>query len=439
MTAARRATRLRNTVAAFVVAIVVGALIGASSGDDGAYRVRAVFDNASFLIPGEDVKIAGVKVGRIDDLDLTRDNKAAVVLRIDDPAFRPFRSDATCHVGLQSLIGEQFVECIPTQPRGEGVKPAPPLSRIRSGPGEGQYLLPVGHTVTPVNVDLLTNIMRLPQRERLRLIINELGAGLASNGIELRRAIRRANPALQQTDRVIAVLARQNRVLGSLVDDSSKVLAPLAAKRKEIGGFITAAGETASATAAQGDALEADLQKLPGFLSRLRPVADDFGALADQMTPALESLNSRAASVNATVEGFGPTAKQATPALVALGQASDKGRKAFTDLEPAAKSLGELAQPLLPLSKNLAGLSSSFDTTGGVEELMRFIFNYTGSTNGEDELGHYIRGGLQVNVCSGRVSIVAPGCSSRFPNASSSAASASNQLLDFLLGKDNQP
>src|SRR3954447_9095122 len=112
--------------------MAVGALVAASGGDKGgAYRVRAVFDNASFVIPGEDVKIAGVKVGTIDKLDLTADNKAAVVLRIDDPAFRPFRADATCRIGLQSLIGEQFVDCTPTQARGPGVKPPPPLPELK--------------------------------------------------------------------------------------------------------------------------------------------------------------------------------------------------------------------------------------------------------------------------------------------------------------------
>ena len=30
------------------------------------YKVRAIFDNAGFVIPGEDVKVAGVKVGKID-------------------------------------------------------------------------------------------------------------------------------------------------------------------------------------------------------------------------------------------------------------------------------------------------------------------------------------------------------------------------------------
>src|SRR3954453_9989517 len=116
----------------------VGVLLGsASGGGGGTYRVRAIFDNASFLISGEDVKVAGVKVGTIDKLDLTRENKAAVVLRIDDPAFHPFRSDATCKVGLQSLIGEQFVECAPTQARGPGVKAAPVLPVIQSGAGKG--------------------------------------------------------------------------------------------------------------------------------------------------------------------------------------------------------------------------------------------------------------------------------------------------------------
>ena len=40
-----------------------------------AYRVRAIFDNAGFVITGEDVKIAGAKVGTIDSLDVTPDKQ----------------------------------------------------------------------------------------------------------------------------------------------------------------------------------------------------------------------------------------------------------------------------------------------------------------------------------------------------------------------------
>lgn len=427
----------------FLLAAGIGALVAATSGGggDGAYRVRAVFDNASFLIPGEDVKIAGVKVGTIERLDLTRDNKAAVVLKIEDPAFRPFRSDATCRVGLQSLIGEQFVECAPTQERGPGVKPAPPLPQLKSGAGKGEHLLPVTRTTTPVNQDLIFNVMRVPERERFRLIVNELGAGLAGNGSELRRAIRRANPALQQTDRVIAVLASQNRTLARLVGESDQVLAPLARRRRELGGFIRSAGQTAQATAERGDDLERDLQKLPGFLEKLGPAAEDLGRLADQATPALGSLQSRAESINETVQGLGPTARKATPALVALGDTSERAAGVLPALEPTTRKLTALARPLLPLSMDLAGVSSSFDKTGGIEDVMRFIYYYTGSVNGEDELGHYVRASLQVNVCSGRVSKLAPGCESNFARTSGAdvATAAGNQLLSFLMGKDETP
>jgi ABC-type transporter Mla subunit MlaD len=432
---------MKRGLLAFLLAAAVGALLAASGGShSGVYRVRAVFDNASFLIPGEDVKIAGVKVGTIDRLDLTADNKAAVVLRIDDPAFRPFRSDATCKVGLQSLIGEQFVECTPTQARGPGVKPAPVLAEVRSGQGKGEHLLAVSHTTTPVNQDLIFNVMRMPQRERFRLIINELGAGLAGNGTELRAALRRANPALQQTDRVVSVLARQNQTLARLVDESDQVLGPLAKRRKQLTGFVSKAGRTAEATAARGDALERNLQKLPAFLQKLGPAADDFGALADQATPALQSLRSQASSINQTVERLGPTAGKATPALVALGATAERAASTFPALEPTTRKLSGLAQPLLPLSMDLAGLSSSFDKTGGVEDVMRFIYNYTASLNGEDELGHYIRSSLQVNVCSGRVSKLAPGCESNFARTSGAkVASTDNQLLDYLLGKAATP
>jgi phospholipid/cholesterol/gamma-HCH transport system substrate-binding protein len=431
---------VRRGLLVFLLAVGIGALIAASGGrDDGAYKVRAVFDNASFLIPGEDVKIAGVKVGTIDRLDLTRDNKAAVVLKIVDPAFRPFRSDATCKVGVQSLIGEQFVECTPTQPREPGVKPAPPLRELKSGTGKGEHLLPVSQTTTPVNIDVLLNIMRVPQRERFRLVINELGAGLAGNGTELRRALRRANPALQQTDRVIAVLARQNKTLARLVDESDQALGPLARRRHDLSGFITSSGRTAEATAARGDDLERDLQKLPAFLQKLGPAADDFGALADQATPALQSLLSESDAINQTVQGLGPTAAKATPALVALGDTAESATKVLPALEPPTRKLTELARPLLPLSGDLADLSSSFDETGGIENVMRFIYYYTAALNGEDEVSHYIRASLNVNVCSGRVSKLAPGCESNFSRTSGAkVSSAQDQLLGFLMGKDAQ-
>ncbi|MEK6229421.1 MAG: hypothetical protein AABM31_08880, partial [Actinomycetota bacterium] len=42
------------------------------------YKVRAVFDNVASAVPGEDVKVAGAKVGVIESMDVTAGKKAAV-------------------------------------------------------------------------------------------------------------------------------------------------------------------------------------------------------------------------------------------------------------------------------------------------------------------------------------------------------------------------
>src|SRR3954452_7148136 len=148
--------------------------MGAGGSNNGHYKVRAIFNNASFLIPGEDVKIAGAKVGKVDSLDVTPDLKAAAVLDITDPAFQDFRKDAECEIRLQSVIGEKLVDCRPTQPRPEGTPLPPSLDKVPKGqPGAGEYLLPATNTVTPVTEDLIRNVMRLPYRQRFAIILNE--------------------------------------------------------------------------------------------------------------------------------------------------------------------------------------------------------------------------------------------------------------------------
>ena len=388
----------------FALAAVLGAL-GAGGADGDRYLVRAEFDNASFIVKGENVKVSGVTVGTVHGLDVTPDHRAVLILEIDDPAFRPFRRDAHCSIGLQSLIGEQFVECSPTEARGDSVAPAKPLPRIDAGRGEGQYLLPVKQNSSPVGVDLLNDIMRVPEQQRLPLIINEFGAGLSGNGESLRGAIRRASPALQQVDKLVKILAEQDQTISRLVSESDQALAPLAEHRKDLTGFIKNAGETATATAQEGDALEANFAKFPPFLKELVPAADHLGELADQTAPAIQALAAQAPAVNEATARLGPLAKQSTPALKTLGDVADRGRKTFPEIDALVSRLDELGTPLVPLAKNLAALSSSFDDTGGIESLMKFIYFYTGTVNGEDASGHYTRAGLGPNACIDRATV----------------------------------
>ena len=232
---------------ALLVAIVPWIVIGIvreGSDDDtnDFYFVRAEFDNASTIVAGEDVKIAGVPVGVVSDMNVTDDNKAAVTLRIDNTDFTPWKQDASCTIRSQGLIGEKFVECQP------GSADAEPLERIEEGDGEGERLLSVENTSSPVDLDLLNNIMRRPYRERFSILLSELGTGLAGRGEELNEVIHRANPALRETDEVLKILADQSRDLARLAENSDRCSAARA-RARALRDWIVKANETGEASA----------------------------------------------------------------------------------------------------------------------------------------------------------------------------------------------
>ena len=426
---------MKRIAAIVAVLVVVAALVFVVTRDnDGdTYKVRAIFDNAAFVIPGEDVKVAGVKVGKIDSLAVTPDFKAAVVLRIDDPAYQDFRSDASCIVRPQSLIGEKFVECSPTQKRAVGTQPPPALRRIDRGPGEGQYFLPVSNTEQSVDLDLINNTLRLPYRERLSLILNELGATVAGRGEDVRAVIRRANPALKEIDRVLAILASQNKALQDLARNGDTVLAPLARERRHISGALASSAEVAQATAERRGAFQQDIQKFPEFLRELRPTMTRLGALSDEMTPVLADLHDAAPDINRMIIQLGPFSKAALPAVDSLGEAAKVGTPAITAARPVIRDLRDLGTAAKPVALTARQLLESFQKTQGIERFMDYVFYQVAAINGFDAYGHYLRAGLIVNTCSTYSIRPIAGCSANFIPASASAAAETSQPRDQVL------
>lgn len=423
-------------ILAVVVAAVALVVFATGSGDDsGTYRVRAIFDNAAFVIPGEDVKIGGVKVGSIESLDVTPNKKAAVVLAIQDTGFHDFRRDATCTIRPESLIGEKFVECQPTKPRVPGTPPPPLLPQIDRGPGKGQYLLPSTNTRKAIDLDLINNIARLPLRQRFTIIINELGTGLAGNGQALNTALKKSDPALQALDDVLRVLAEQNKTLATLVDDGSAVLAPLARNRARVTGFINSSAKTAQATAEKSAALEEDLRLLPKFLAELTPTMNRLGDFSTAFTPIVQDLHRAAPALNTFTTGTPAFTSAATTSLTSLGKTAETGGPALEASLPLVKDLGALGSVAKPLSRNLNLLLSSLRATGGIDRLMDFAFYGAGGINGFDQYGHYLRARLVLTTCQTYVQVNQLGCTANFnkdlgattsPPASGLPASASS-------------
>jgi ABC-type transporter Mla subunit MlaD len=438
---------------ALAVALLVLVVVGVGASDSGGgYEVRAIFDNAAAAVPGEDVRVAGAKVGTIESMDVTDAKKAAVTLEIDDERFTPFRSDARCTIRPQSLIGEKFVDCQP------GTSAGRPLERIDSGPGEGEHLLPVENTSSPVDLDLVNDIMRRPYRERFSLLLNELGTGLAGRGADLNEVIHRANPALRETDEVLNVLARQNRTLAKLAADSDRVLAPLAREKRRLAGFIVHGNETAQASAERRADIERSIARLPGFLRELRPAMADLGGFARQATPVVRDLGAAAPGLDSLVRQLGPFSRAGTPALRSLGEATEVGRPALVAARPLTRSLRRFADDLRPVSGDLDELTASLERTGGLKRFLDYVYYQTLAINGFDSLGHYLRTALLVDAaCAGYANEPAAACNANFreveetepeegesephaaaapapPPVPSSVRAGPEPMLDYLLG-----
>src|SRR4051794_18175479 len=410
-----------------------------SGGSGGSYEIRGIFDNGAFLVTGEDVRVAGAKVGSVSSVDVTmpgdwanRDQssdpgKAVVVMDITDPGFQDFRQDASCIIRPASLLGEKYVDCQPTQPHSPETEPPPALKVIPSGqPGAGERFLSLQNNGKEVDIDLVNNIMREPFADRFRLILNDLGASLAARGGDLEAIVKRADPALRETDRVLRQLARQNHELSKLAADSDKVLAPLARERAKVAGFIRNANTAGEATAERSADLEAGFEKFPAALQALRRQMVQLQRFSKQAAPTFADFAEAAPNITRSTEALGPFAKASTPALRSLGDAAQKSQQPIVNSDPTLVKIRNLAEKAPPAAKNLSKLLSTTRKTGGFKKLMDLIYFTTGGVNGFDKYGHFLRAVLQVTSCTTLVSIPTPNgaCATRWGDQSVATTAA---------------
>jgi ABC-type transporter Mla subunit MlaD len=407
----------RLLLAALIPAVAAVALVFAGAADDGeedAYIVRAIFDNGSFLVEDEEVRVAGANIGVVEEVDVSmpgervsyepgkeyQPGKAVVVMRITDPAYQDFRQDASCILRPQSLIGERYVNCRLTRPTADGEPGAPPLERIPEGqPGAGQYLLPLENNGKIVDLDLINNIMRAPYAERLRLILNELGAGFGGRGEDIAELVERANPALREVNELLATLDEQRRSLERLTRDSYEILRPLARERRRVVRFFQGAGRAAAATAARRPQLEEALAKFPGFLAELEQTMGELAGFARSATPVTRDFGAAAPALTAATEALGPFAEGGRLALESLGEAGEEAGPKLAAADPIVRLTRRLARTGERPTRLLDEFLDSTRTGGGFERLMRLIYGFSGSLNLYDDAGHLMRTFLVPTHC----------------------------------------
>ncbi len=394
---------MKRILLSAAILLVAGTFIVLSTGAsnqtaNGTYKIR--FDNAFGLVIGADIKVAGVPAGTISGIDLPKACingggatacNASVTVTINKSGFGQFHQDATCQSRPQSLIGEYFVDCNPGS-SGPVLKPG--------------SVIPVTHTQSTIPADLVQNVMRLPYRERLTLIINELGAAAAARSGDLQSALQRAVPALTQTDNLLNLLGNDSTTLQNLTRDSNSVITALANNSANVQRFIVEANRTAGATAVQSANLSATFANLPATLEQLRPTMAKLGRTVTTNTPVLQNLNASAGQLSRLFTHLPKFAHSSKPAIKSLGQASVTGRQAVIHARPTITALNQFAKATPELARNLNIVLHDLDTQtravepdprspggkgfSGLQALLGYVFNTALAINTFSPYGHVL-------------------------------------------------
>lgn len=177
----------KQLIVGVIAAIVLGAGTVASVASarlaarpDHSFQIS--FASADGLVAGSDVLEAGAKIGYISDIAPTQDNHALVTVVVADDHW-PLHSGVSADIRPKSLLGEKYVD-------------------IHDGPQTAAEWTPQGALQTndkavPVELDQFVNSLDPNTRAAARILLNDLGAGVAGQGPDLNAAIAAGRANLQ--------------------------------------------------------------------------------------------------------------------------------------------------------------------------------------------------------------------------------------------------
>jgi phospholipid/cholesterol/gamma-HCH transport system substrate-binding protein len=354
-------------VGAAVVAVVL-----LRGGDDG-YTVRAELRNAGGLREGFKVRVDGVPVGKVKKVELSRNDVAIADISIVDSA-APLGRDARATVRAVNILGEKYLDI----ERGNARDPAP------SG-----VVIPVSRTGVAIELDDVIDTLDLPTRAALNVVLDEGGRGLAGRGSDLARTVAALPSSLDRAGDLLDELGTGNRALGRLVDESDRVVAGVARERADLGRLIAGAATTLDALGGRRRQLGATVRAAPPALASLRSALAALQRAAIPLQPAARGLRATAPALTATLRRLPSTAEAARPAL-----------RAATSVAPALDRLGARGTPvarrLRPLARQLAVFSSDVDPAtrafdDGFADILGVMEAWARATGPRDTTGHIFR------------------------------------------------
>jgi virulence factor Mce-like protein len=200
----------RSTIVGIGVAVVLiggGGVALASPHLTGssAHEMKIDFPSADGLTDGSDVLLAGAKIGTISNIEPTQSNSALVTIAVSNDHW-PLHAGLSADIRPKSLLGEKYVD-------------------LHDGPANGapyqaNAKLQASTNAVPVELDQFINSLDPPTRTAIRVLLDDLGAGVTGRGQDLNAAI-----AAGRAD--LANLAVFGKTLNDRDPDLDKILVGL--------------------------------------------------------------------------------------------------------------------------------------------------------------------------------------------------------------------
>jgi phospholipid/cholesterol/gamma-HCH transport system substrate-binding protein len=269
--------------------VLFSTIAGSSPGETSIYR--ALFADATRLVPGDEVRIAGVMVGRVQEVSLTADHNALVEFTARKSMQLPASTRA--RIRYRDLVGARYVSLSPDPASAsEGVLHAGdtiPLERTE--PALDLTVLldgfqPLFNVLEPEQVNqLAAQLVRSVQGEGGTL------ASLLTNTAELTHAIAARDDVIGRVvsnlNAVLATAVRRAPDLERLVDQLGRLSSGLAADGQIIGQAITGINELTISTAGL---LERVRPPLGRDVASLRVAAQEFAKTKGDLQDLLDRL-----------------------------------------------------------------------------------------------------------------------------------------------------
>jgi ABC-type transporter Mla subunit MlaD len=427
----RTGNRVSPAVAGTIVIVLIGILafiaFSPSLPFSSPYEVKAVVANAANIQPRSPVRIAGVNVGEVKNVERQPDSTTSVITMTIQDAGLPIYKDAEMKVRPRIFLeGNFFVDLQPGTPGAQEV------------PDGGT--IPITQTSGPVQLDQVLTTLQADTRKQLQVLVQGYGGALngkplphedddqvaavkgLTGGQALNKSLDYAAPALRGVAIVNeALLGQDIHDLSRLIAGQQKVSAALASNDKNLKDLVTNFNRTTAAFAAESQNLSTTIHLIPGVLEAAHPALVDLNASFPPTRAFAREILPGVRQNAATITAAFPWIAQ-TRALVSPAELQGLVR----DLRPATASLSAVTDQSLVLLPQIDLLNrcvirnilptgdkpvdDGFLSTGlpNYKEFWQTMTSLSGESQNFDGNGSYTRfqtGGSNQTVSTGKTTL----------------------------------